>query len=282
MRKSILLSGLLTVIILSASAQTLYWRFNNAEYLFTSDSLQFDVELKTDTDSICLRDLEVFFNYNPQQFGYNIQKNDAIKASKIGIMTEPGIPNNPLYPLYSIVNDTGVDHTNTRYGILTETCHPDKYCGETFNFAGTEYPYNLYIPTDWVGFLRFSILVSDCSFPAGIYFDEIMLTINYPNPYLPFDTIIAVNDLNDMSCVGLVEAELAEITAHADGKGGIVIRNPEGIKADIEIFDLSGRLVKSLVLNRTTPYTITNLSRGAYILKIQSNEQFFTRKVLNR
>lgn len=208
MKKKILIPCLIifSINFSVVSGSVIYFRFQNEQYLNNFTQFQFDVEFRANTDTICLRDMGVYFNYNPDQFGDSIENNGNISYTMIGIMSDPGVPGNPFAPLYGFINEA--DCSSTCYAFLSETNYPNKYCGETFNFLGTEYPYNLFIPQDWVGYMRFTLNVQDCSYPAGINFADLLT--NYP-PY-PFDTITVVNDLNTISCITQID-----VSAYIEG-----------------------------------------------------------------
>lgn len=174
MNKSNLLLSLLLALTSVASAQQLSWAFSNPQLVNGDNELQFDVEVKCDQSGTYLRDMQVYVNYNPAAFGYLVAWNGNVSSTRIGIMDDPGVPGNPYSPLYGIVNM--IDNTSTRFAILTATNYSSKYGGETNSFLGVNFPYNLEVPTDWVGFLRFNLVISDPSQQAGITFAEDLMS----------------------------------------------------------------------------------------------------------
>ncbi|MBN3034885.1 MAG: carboxypeptidase regulatory-like domain-containing protein [Bacteroidales bacterium] len=137
----------------------LYWRFANAQ-IIPGDSLQFDVELKCSLPGTYHSSTQIYFNYNTAAFGSNIaglppsQTGRKIRYEKLELL-QGDIGG--VLPKYVIVNDA--NNTPSRYGIILESTVISPSPG-FMNEVGTE----------WKGFIRFVIAISNTGETAGIEF----------------------------------------------------------------------------------------------------------------
>jgi hypothetical protein len=179
------------------------------------DYFQFDVEVKATAGGTYHRDMQVYFNYNPDVFGYSVKLNGKIQVEKIGIMAGMFMD---MFPKYIWVNEPnqGADNTPSRYAILSEAYFPSNPGPLTHNEITTEFQ----------GYLRVRLAIQNPG-PAGIkligtigqttfmdggqyYFGASNEPIVYAWPYQ------YVNDLLDHPVGGAPEPHIVSITPVAD------------------------------------------------------------------
>jgi hypothetical protein len=159
--KKIQLLLLLMLIALTGMSQlptSLDWRLANPETITISgvDYFQFDVEVRATNAGTYHRDMQVYFNYNPDVFGYSVKLNGKIQVEKIGIMAGMFMD---MFPKYIWVNEPnqGADNTPSRYAILSEAYFPSNPGPLTHNEITTEFQ----------GYLRVRLEIQNPG-PAGI------------------------------------------------------------------------------------------------------------------
>ncbi|MFW5726062.1 MAG: InlB B-repeat-containing protein, partial [Bacteroidota bacterium] len=202
----------------------------------------FDVQVRASVAGTFHRDMQVYFDYNPAVFGNSIKANDKITVEKIGIMAEEfsGIPK------YIWVNEGtpqgyGTDNTPSRYYITSESSFSTTPANEMFH---TE------VPTDWAGYMRAKIEITNFGHPAGIqlissignttfmdggqyYQSETAQPVVYATPY---------GYINNLMEYIITSGEPAEYTLVVDinGNGGVLV---DGLSYTIPLIFEEGTVV---------------------------------------
>lgn len=106
--------------------------------------------------------------------------------------------------------------------------------------------------------------------------------------YWPFDDISAVDDAPDGTRIALAHA-VAQVSCHPNPFNGRVLVEfslPVAAKVKIQVFDLRGRLVKTLMDQGRQPGTVAvpwqteRVASGTYLVRIAADEQVATRKLV--
>ncbi|MCD4694637.1 MAG: hypothetical protein K8S16_00245 [Bacteroidales bacterium] len=155
MKKSATIFAFLMFLSIMISAQSLTWRFANAEVINAGANLQFDVEVMASVTGTFHRDLQVYFDYNTLGFGSDIVANTKITVTPLTLMTTH----------YVVVNSA--DNTSSKFAIITEATHEMTQSGSATYFNE--------VPTTFTGLLRFTIDIMDNTEMAGIAFDEALM-----------------------------------------------------------------------------------------------------------
>jgi hypothetical protein len=151
--KRIQLISMLMLFCFAALAQSpsLDFRFNNMEVLTEGSTqfFQFDVEVRASEAGTYHRDMQIYFDYNPEVFGYSVKLNNKITVEKIGVMSGEIAPGTPKYKWVGegTGDGYGTDNTPTRYYITSE---PSLISAPSLSF------HNL-MPVDWTGYMRVKI-----------------------------------------------------------------------------------------------------------------------------
>jgi len=154
------LSAFLLVLLLScnlAFSQTqLSFRFSNPLIIDGSPQLfQFDVEVKANETGTFVRDIQIYFDYNPLAFGGDIVANGKVVVTNLALMNGH----------YQTINQT--DNTSSKFAVITEAT-------EEMNQHGSAIYFNE-VPLNYIGFLRFQIEIANTTETAGISFDQVLM-----------------------------------------------------------------------------------------------------------
>jgi len=141
---------------LAISQTQLSFRFSNPLIIEGSPQLfQFDVEVKANETGTFVRDIQIYFDYNPLAFGSNIFANGKVVVTNLDLMNG----------LYQIVNQA--DNTNSKFVVITEATEEMDHIGSAAWFNE--------VPLTFTGFLQFQIEIADSNETAGISFDQVLM-----------------------------------------------------------------------------------------------------------
>lgn len=141
-----------------AQNPVLSWRFNNAQVI-PGDSVRFDVEMKCDVPGTFHSSTQVYFNYNTLAFGENIAgtppgyADRKIRWEKLALL-QGAVATSPKYNVVNAANNKPY-----RFAIIIEA---------QFTVANPLFMNE--VTTDWQGYMRFTIAISDMNELAGIEF----------------------------------------------------------------------------------------------------------------
>lgn len=153
--KKILLQLVLVVFIgISAFSQTqLSFRFSNPHVDGDSPQLfKFDVEVKASEAGTFLRDLQIYFDYNPLAFGSDIVANGKVTLTNLDLLADH----------YVTVNLA--DNTSSGFAAILEAT-------EEMNQPGSPAHFNE-VQVNYTRLLRFQIEIADVSQTTSISFDQ--------------------------------------------------------------------------------------------------------------
>ncbi|MBN1340327.1 MAG: carboxypeptidase regulatory-like domain-containing protein [Bacteroidales bacterium] len=140
----------------------LSWQFAN--YDVVNDSLVFDVQLKCSIPGTYHSSTQIYFDYNTDAFGQSIKANNKITYERLQLLQGDVTGTDK----YAIVNAT--DNTPSRFAIVFEA-----------NFVIADPNFMNEVTTDWQGFMRFKIKISDNINNAGVAFVPSVGTIGLMN-----------------------------------------------------------------------------------------------------
>ncbi|MCD4737312.1 MAG: carboxypeptidase-like regulatory domain-containing protein, partial [Bacteroidales bacterium] len=129
----------------------LSWQYANDTII--NDSLVFDVQLKCSFPGTYHSSSQIYFDYNTDAFGQSIFANNKISYEKLELL-EGDITGTEMY---TIVN--AIDNTPSRFAIVFEA-----------SFVIPDPAWMNEVTTDWKGFMKFKIAITDPINVAGIDF----------------------------------------------------------------------------------------------------------------
>lgn len=136
----------------------LYWRFANPVIISGTPSYaQFDVEISAEFSGTWHTDLQFYFNYNSDAFGFNIVQNSKVTYEKLEMLAGDFF-GTPKYVIYG-----PQDNTASRFAILSEA---------SFKIIGTQFMNEVPQYPTFAGYLRITIEIADDTELAGINFAE--------------------------------------------------------------------------------------------------------------
>jgi len=207
--------------------QEIFWRFTNPQVLAgTPEIFQFDIEIKCSAAGTFHRDMQIYFDYSPEVFGSDIQSNQKISLTKIGVMAEE---HSPGILKYRWINEGanenyGADNTQSRYALFSEPVFDEPPSSA----------FHTHLPTEWTGFARVQMEITSPG-QAGIQFNASLMnggqyffnetgsplgyaqTANYENHLLEFETVFCEPPLNlEIDHVG---SSTATVSWSAGGAG---------------------------------------------------------------
>jgi hypothetical protein len=259
------LSTIFLILLLfsnSAFSQTqLSFRFSNPLFIEGSPQLfQFDVDVKANETGTFLRDLQVYFDYNPWAFGDSIVTNGKVTVTSLDLMQNH----------YQVVNQA--DNTSSKFAVIIDATEEMNHSGSVENFNE--------MPISFTGLLRFQVEIADANETTGISFYQVLMnggqyrqSTSFIEPVVYLNPNIYENSLSNLSLKG------HEIDLPSGWTGISSYLNP--FESDVE--NLFDPIINELILlqNFTGFYfpgenvnTLGNWNRTyGYMIKVNNNCQ---------